>query len=35
MTDVNDLSVRLLQYLLLLSLDKRDNFANKNKNFTI
>ena len=33
--DVNNLSVRSLQGLLLLILDKRDDFANKMKNFTI
>ena len=31
--DVNNLSVRLLQDLLLLFLDKRDDFANKNEEF--
>ena len=31
--DVNNLSVRSLQGLLLLFLDKRDNFANKNEEF--
>ena len=31
--DVNNLSVRLLQGLLLLFLDKRDDFANKNEEF--
>ena len=31
--DVNNLSVRSLQGLLLLFLDKRDDFANKNKEF--
>ena len=31
--DVNDLSVRSLQGLLLLLLDKRDDFANKNEEF--
>ena len=31
--DVNDLSVRSLQGLLLLFLDKRDDFANKNEEF--
>ena len=31
--DVNNLSVRSLQGLLLLFLDKRDDFANKNKDF--
>ena len=34
-TDVNNLSVRSLQVLLLLFLDKRDDFANKNENFTM
>ena len=33
--DVNNLSVRSLQGLLLLFLDKRDNFAKKMKNFAI
>ena len=32
--DVNDLSVRSLQGLLLLFLDKRDDFTNKNEEFT-
>ena len=32
-TDVNNLSVHSLQGLLLLFLDKRDDFANKNKEF--
>ena len=32
-TDVNNLSVRSLQGLLLLFLDKRDDFANKNEEF--
>ena len=32
-TDVNNLSVRSLQGLLLLLLDKRDDFTNKNKEF--
>ena len=32
-TDVNNLSVRSLQGLLLLFLDKYDNFANKNEEF--
>ena len=32
-TDVNNLSVRSLQVLLLLFLDKRDAFANKNEEF--
>ena len=31
--DVNNLSVRSLQGLLLLFLDKRDDFANKNEEF--
>ena len=31
--DVNNLSVRSLQRLLLLFLDKRDDFANKNEEF--
>ena len=31
--DVNNLSVRSLRGLLLLFLDKRDDFANKNKEF--
>ena len=31
--DVNNLSVRSLQGLLLLFIDKRDDFANKNKEF--
>ena len=31
--DVNNISVRSLQGLLLLFLDKRDNFANKNEDF--
>ena len=31
--DVNNISVRSLQDLLLLFLDKRDNFANKNEEF--
>ena len=31
--DVNNLSVRSLQGLLLLFLDKRDDFANKNEDF--
>ena len=31
MIDVNNLSVRSLQGLLLLFLDKRDDFANKNE----
>ena len=31
--DVNNLSVRLLQDLLLLFLDKRDDLAKKNKEF--
>ena len=33
MIDVNNLSVRSLQGLLLLFLDKRDGFANKNEEF--
>ena len=33
--DVNNLSVRSLQGLLLLFLDKRDDFSNKNEEFTI
>ena len=33
MTDVNNLSVHSLQGLLLLFLDKRDDFANKNEEF--
>ena len=32
-TDVNNLSVRSLQGLLLLFLDKYDDFANKNEEF--
>ena len=32
-SDVNNLSVRSLQGLLLLLLDKRDDFANKNEDF--
>ena len=32
-TDVNNLSVHSLQGLLLLFLDKRDDFANKNEEF--
>ena len=32
-TDVNNLSIRSLQGLLLLFLDKRDDFANKNEEF--
>ena len=31
--DVNNLSTRLLQGLVLLFLNKRDNFANKNEEF--
>ena len=34
-TDVNSLSVRSLRGLLLLFIDKRDDFANKNKDFII
>ena len=33
MIDVNNLSVRSLQGLLLLFIDKRDYFANKNEEF--
>ena len=33
MIDVNNLSVRSLQGLLLLFIDKRDDFANKNEEF--
>ena len=33
MIDVNNLSVRSLQGLQLLFLDKRDDFANKNEEF--
>ena len=33
MIDVNNLSVRSLQGLVLLFLDKRNDFANKNKEF--
>ena len=33
MVDVNNLSVRSLQGLLLLFLDKRDDLANKNEEF--
>ena len=33
MIDVNNLSVRSLQGLLLLFLDKRDDFPNKNEEF--
>ena len=33
MIDVNNLSVRSLQGLLLLFLDKRDDFTNKNEEF--